>query len=193
MSLILLGILNSQAAAAGGAAAYDLLETQVLGTAASSVTFTGLDTLAAGYQHLQIRAVARSNRAAAASSLVGFRFNSDTGSNYSWHELIGSGSSVSSDAGTSATSMAYLWRIAGPTADADAYGAMVGDLLDFSDTNKYSTFRLLQGSMHGASQVEIGLGSGLWMNTAAVTSIDIIEGFGSTFTTGSRFSIYGVK
>ena len=189
MTPIPLGILDFPTGAAG---AYDLLETQVLTSSAASVTFTGLGSYTA-YKHLQIRAVARSNRPAAASSLVLFRLNSDTGSNYAWHELIGSGSSVSSSAGTSTTSMAYLWRIAGPTADADAYGAMVGDLLDFSDTNKYSTFRLLQGSIHGASQVEIGLGSGLWMNTAAVTSIDIIEGFSSTFTIGSRFSLYGIR
>ena len=189
MTPIPLGILDFPTGAAG---AYDLLETQVLTSSAASVTFTGLGSYS-DYKHLQIRAVARSNRPAAVSSLVLFRLNSDTGSNYAWHELIGSGSSVSSDAGTSTTSMAYLWRIAGPNADADAYGAMVGDLLDFSDTNKYSTFRLLQGSIHGASQVEIGLGSGLWMNTAAVTSIDIIEGFSSTFTIGSRFSLYGIR
>ena len=189
MTPIPLGILDFPTGAAG---AYDLLETQVLTSSAASVTFTGLGSYS-DYKHLQIRAVARSNRPAAVSSLVLFRLNSDTGSNYAWHELIGSGSSVSSSAGTSTTSMAYLWRIAGPTADADAYGAMVGDLLDFSDTNKYSTFRLLQGSIHGASQVEIGLGSGLWMNTAAVTSIDIIEGFSSTFTIGSRFSLYGIR
>ena len=176
MSFILLGILNSQAAGAGGAGAYDLLETTVLTSSASSVSFTGLDSYT-DYKHLQLRIVANGG------GLIYQRFNSDTGSNYAEHRLYGDGSSVNSQGFASQTEMIIGFG----TTTTDVFAACVVDVLDFSSSNKNTTVRSL-----GGDNSDVALGSGLWNNTNAVTSTDIFPNSGS-FATGSRFSLYGIK
>lgn len=184
MSLLLLGILNSQAAGAGGAGAYDLLETEILTSAASSVTFTGLDTLAAGYQHLQIRAVSTRSLVSGSSFFGLMRLNGDTGANYATHRLSGDGTSVTSTSAVSDTRM-LIFR-AGATLG--NWPSNVIDILDFANTSKNTTCRSMTGYAPGG----VHLSSGAWFNTDAVTSIELSNASGA-FQTGSRFSIYGVR
>ena len=188
MSLIPLGFWA--ASGGGAAAAYDLLETQVLASSAASVTFTGLDTLAAGYQHLQIRVTARTNLAASTSDILAMRFNSDSGSNYAHHQLQGNGSTVTSGNSTS-TSYIYSMQLPGNSSTANAFTAGVLDILDFSSASKNSTTRSLSGKAESANH--IALRSGLWINTAAVTAIELYTFLGGSLVTGSRFSLYGIK
>jgi len=187
MSLVLLGILNSQAAAGGGEA-YDLLETQVLTGTASSITFTGLGSYS-DYKHLQIRAVAKTNRSATNEN-TRLQINSDTGSDYSRHQLRGTGSSVVSEAATSQTS-AFIATIAGATSDSDSFSVFVSDILDFSSGSKNTTIRTLYGGLH--NYTEIGLSSGAYFDTSAVTSLELILQSGGSFVSGSRFSLMGVR
>lgn len=190
MSLVLLGILNSQAAAAGGGAAYDLLETQVLTSSASSVSFTGLGSYT-DYKHLQLRMTLRSTWTLGSQSLnVYGKFNSSTTSNYSWHDLNGEGSSVSSNAGTGQEYFRIKTVASQGDADSGAFGAVILDILDFSNTNKNTTIRALAGV--NATDNWISLNSGLWQTTSAVTSISFELGAGN-IDTGSRLSLYGIK
>jgi hypothetical protein len=187
MALFPLGILS--AAGAGGAdlGSFDLLESQILGSAQSSVTFSSLGTYSSTYKHLQIRFTARSTRASTLD-LVNFRFNGDTGSNYSLHRLTGNGSSVSS-AGASVQPNFYIGFISGGDAGGSQFGAGVADLLDPFSTTKNKTVKSLTGS---TSAPELDLYSGAWYNTASVTSFDLFPLAGN-FVTGSRFSLYGIK
>ena len=189
MSFMLLGILNAQATG-GGAGAFDLLETTTLTSSASSVTFSGLDAYS-DYKHLQIRMVAKS--VYGGGDVLSFNLNGDTGSNYAYHYLRGTGSAVQSNDGVS-TSTPWIATLPGSTADSDSFGAIVLDILDFSSANKNTTLRALSGSTSGS--VQIGLYSGLWNNTNAVTSVSLFPnsfGFTRNLVTGSRFSLYGVK
>ena len=164
---------------------FDLLETQVLGSTAASVTFSSLDTLAAGYQHLQIRATIRDAVSFQNSASFRLRFNGDSGNNYAWHRLFGNGSSVSSGAGTTQSG------IFGDNAGNGFYSGHVFDILDPFNTSKNTTARFINGYEAGSAK-SISIHSGVWMNTAALSSIGIFtEGFG--FVTGSRFSLYGIK
>lgn len=183
MSPIPLGILAL--AGAGAAGAYDLLETQVLSSSAASVTFTGLGSYS-DYKHLQIRVTTRATTSGQNSYYM--TFNNDTGNNYAYHRLFGDGSSVSSAASTSQPYI-YAGRMAESTDGADEFAATVTDILDFNNANKNTTVRLLTG--HTAGGVRIGLISGLWDDTSAVTEIDLTTF--SNFEVGSRFSLYGVK
>ena len=189
MSLILLGILNSQAVAAGPAGAYDLLETQTLGTTAASVTFTGLGSYT-DYKHLQLRMTVRSDDPDDDLSAISLRFNGDSGSNYANHQLSGNGSSVSSGASTSSTQIGLLDLVTGNLNTANVFGAGVMDILDFSSSSKNTTIRLLSGGLSD-TESRINLTSGLWNSTAAVTSLALIKG--DNFVAGSRFSLYGVR
>jgi len=187
MSLIPLGFWAASGGGGGGAA-FDLLETQTLASAASSVTFTGLGSYS-DYKHLQIRYVAR-NASSGFYRYIRFTFNGDTGANYSSHRLEANGSSVSSSALTTRNQIDGA-RVIDNNLTANSFDGGVLDLLDFSSVTKAKTIRYIGG--HTSSTYPfVALGSGRWGSTAAVTSINIFND-GTSFITGSRFSLYGVK
>jgi hypothetical protein len=176
-----LGVLAvAGAGAAGGGGSFDLLETTLITTNTTDITFSSLNTYTE-YKHLQIRAVIKDS---STFSTMLVRFNADTGSNYSRHNLQGNGSTVTSGAQTSQTSIICGF------ADATNYAALVMDILDFSSSNKNTTIRSLAGT-EGATD-RINLYSGAFLNTAAVTSITILNN-GSNMASGSRLSLYGIK
>ena len=188
MSFTLLGILQSQAAA-GGAGAYDLLETQVLSSSASSVTFTGLDSYS-DYKHLQIRLVGRVDTISTPSRNLFMKINGST-TNYDFHYLQANGSSVSSGSfgRTEPNILVGIDSLTGLSAPANAFGASIVDILDFSNTNKNTTVRSFSGESGG----RINLVSGLYNQTTAVNSLEFFDSSTPQFVTGSRFSLYGIK
>ena len=185
MSFILLGILNSQAEAAGGGGAYDLLETTVLTGTTSSITFSSIDQ---SYKHLQIRMVSRNSGDTSGSLL---RFNGDSGSNYATHRLYGFNDSVTSGALTSDTSMDLIAFSSNSLSSSADFGAGVIDILDYTNTSKNTTIRGIGGREQASSTSDFSvLLSGVWLNTSAVTSITLST---NTYAIGSRFSLYGIK
>ena len=166
--------------------AEDFLEEVVLTSSAASVTFSGLDAYS-DYKHLQIRMVARDS--SYATALVA-NLNSDTGSNYSYHRLSGNGSSVSSG-GTASQSYANIGNMTGADGyAADAFTALVTDILDFSNSSKNTTLRTFSG---GYDFTTVALYSNAWYNTAAVTSIELQPVGATSLVAGCRFSLYGSK
>ena len=177
-------------AGAGAAGSYDLLETQVLGSAAASVTFSSLSTYASSYQHLQLRVTARTSRADTGDDII-LRFNNDsTVANYRYHALYGTGSVAGSENAQVATGARFM-QATGANFTASAFNAGVCDILDPFETTKNKTIRTLSGVP--GSYDRIWLASNLWANTSAVTSITLVSGFSANFVTGSRFTIYGIK
>lgn len=168
--------------------AYDSIATTTVGAGgSSSVTFSSIP---ATYQHLQLRWIARSDRAAA-QDFVDIRFNSDTGANYAAHLLYGDGATASAAAYVSNTSAGVIFMPAS-TATASVFGTGVMDILDYANTNKYKTTRILGGTdINGSGRIV--LGSGVWMNTAAVTTLTIITDNASTYSQYSSFALYGIK
>lgn len=114
------------------------------------------------------------------------QLNSDTGSNYARHYLNGNGSTTGAGGNSSFTNM-----FVGTTANATStFGASIIDVLDYANTNKYKTSRALSGAdANGSGFVQFM--SGLWMNTAAVSTITITGD--SNFDQYSSFALYGVK
>lgn len=189
-----LGILAvAGAGAGGGGAAFDLLETQILTSSASSVTFTGLDTLAAGYQHLQIRMVTKTI-VDSSTDLFYLRFNSDSGNNYAGHSLFNNGSNVASSPYTAQSGIFIDTLGSSAFAGSNSFQAHVLDILNFSSSTKNTTVRGLAGRLveGGTAFAKIELLSGLWLNTNAVTSFSLTP-LNDSLKTGSRISIYGVK
>jgi hypothetical protein len=121
------------------------------------------------------------------------QFNADTGSNYNYHYLHGTGSAVNSGAtfGGYPSGIVDINFLPAATAPSNSFGVATLDILDPFETSKYTTARTLSGQS-GSSYSRIGLTSGAWRNTASLTSITFDDIFGS-FVTGSRFSLYGLK
>jgi len=184
MSLIL-GILAQDVAGAGGGTSYESIATVTVGSGGSStIDFTSIPS---GFTHLQLRGI---NRNTTADNTFRLRFNSDTGSNYSRHFLYGNGASALAAAGASQTSTG-IGIIANSGNSASIFSAFVIDILDYKDTSKYKTMRSLGGyDANGSGNV--GLFSGVWMNTAAITSISLLSDSGNQ-NQYSQFALYGIK
>jgi hypothetical protein len=162
---------------------YESIATRTAAGGETSFTFSSIPST---YKHLQIRSVFRPS----AIAWLAAQFNSDTGTNYSRHDLRGDGSSATAEAGVSVNLM-YL-HLYLPTPATNVFGAGVTDILDYTNTSKNTTVRALGGADANGSG-SIDLTSAAWLNTNAVTSITLTTNNGSTFTAGSSFALYGIK
>jgi hypothetical protein len=185
-----LGFFATAGAGAGAAGSFDLLETQVLASPTSSVTFSSLSTYAATYQHLQIRYTTRSARATD-SSFTKMIINGDSSANYSEHFMRGNGTSIQA-VGNTNVSYIHFGDTPAANATANVFNAGVFDLLDAFETTKFKTTRNFSG-VYGGGITYCQLWSGNWRNTNAVSSFTISDFFGANLATGSRFSLYGSK
>jgi hypothetical protein len=160
---------------------YEPIATTTLGSAASSVTFS---SISGSYTDL-VLVVDYSLNVSNSSLFV--RLNGDTGSNYSYTRLSGTGSAASSGRGTSSDQA----RI---TADTTAQSASTRqivtiNLMNYSNSTTYKTF-LVRYNSTGGTEAFVDL----WRNTAAVTSVQI-KGFDGTaiIESGATFTLYGIK
>ena len=175
------------------ATSFESIATVTVGSGgAANVEFTSIPGT---YSHLQVRGIVRSTTTADGRASFSLRINSDTGSNYAKHNLIGDGASVSAEGQANKTSMfANAFMIPSATSTASVFGGFIVDILDYANTNKYTTCRNLIGfDNNGTSPLpgRVGLESGLWMNTNAVTSLKFTTD--SNWAQYTHFALYGIK
>jgi hypothetical protein len=177
----ILGIWTSAQQGANAVGDYESIQTVTVGSGgASSISFTSIPST---YSHLQIRVIARSS----SNPQVNLRFNSDSGSNYTEHQVGGNGTAASAYGAGSLNLMPQ-----GPVASTTSvFAGFVIDILDYANTNKFKTIRGLNGYDQNGSGF-IGLYSNLWRNTAAVSNIELLANVGS-FAQYSSFALYGIK
>jgi len=171
---------------------YTSLQTVTVGSGgASSITFSSIPST---YTHLQIRALSQNAQSTTGYDQISMRFNGDTGTNYTDHYIIGNGSTASANAETSVTSIRKI-GVSGESGSANVFGANIIDILDYANTNKYKTARGLYGRDGNTNNTDgiVVLASGLWLNTAAITSITLFDITGFNFTQNSSFALYGVN
>ena len=190
----ILGILASSNAPKAGD--YESIQTVTVGsTAQSSVSFTSIPST---YKHLQIRAIGRDNRPSTWIDGCYISFNSDTtGTNYYYHQILGNGSSALAFNGAGATGYGLPNGLISATFATSSFGANVIDILDYANTNKNKVVRVLTG-VEDNTNGTIRFQSGLWLNTAAITSITLINDGGSVpanalFQQYTQFALYGIK
>ena len=128
----------------------------------AAITFTGIP---ATYKHLQIRGMIRGG------GEVRYRLNGDTTANYSFHTVMGNNATADSGGGENQNYSRFL-VFQGLTGTANSFGVFVMDILDYANTNKFTTTRVLHGQDDN-SYGETGLSSGLWFNSSAITSVTI--------------------
>lgn len=161
---------------------------------ATSISFTSIPST---YSHLQIRGTLQSNRAVYGIESLGMQVGNgsvDTGNNYSFHILEGSGSAVSALGVTSTSSIQTDGLSA---ASSNMFGGIVIDILDYANTHKYKTTRLLAGSDYNGTIAGYGgyiaFSSGLWQSTNAINTITLTPTYGTAFNQYSSLALYGVK
>lgn len=163
---------------------YESIATVTVSSSVSSVSFTSIPST---YTHLQIRLIGNNSATDAAYTT----FNSDTGTNYTRHRLVGNGTAATAASGLTQTAIVTNSGTIGFPSTANCFGPSIMDILDYANTNKYKTVRTLSGvDINSSGGVE--LASGLWMNTAAITRIDIAAYLGN-WTQYSTFALYGIR
>lgn len=165
---------------------YDLIQEQVLGSAAASVTFSSIPGT---YKDLVIEVIAASNRASSANDLAKLNFNSDTASNYSRTGVYGTGTTAASFRDSSIT---YIHN--GYTAgDTGSLGdrTVFFQIMSYTNTNVFKT--VLSRGNDPASEVNAVVG--LWRKSPAeaITTIAIAPVNGTQWKTNSTFRLWGVS
>lgn len=177
----------------GLATSFESIATVTVGAGgSSSIDF---NSISGTYQHLQIRGIVRSSNAVTVDQSM-LRLNGDTSSSsYAFHQVGGNGSSAFAEGYGTGTlgGIAPLTRQPGTSGTASTFGTFVVDILDYTNTNKYKTVRILYGyDANGSGQV--GLTSGLFLpNTNAITSISLVIQGGGNYAQYSTAALYGVK
>lgn len=159
--------------------AYESIATYTVGVGGQTdLTFSSIpDT----YKHLQVRWITRSS-GGAYNPLI--KFNGDSGNNYSWHYLDGNGTSVNVGGATTTNSI----LIAGVQNTANIFSTAIMDILDYKETTKYKTIKILQGADYNGSG-SVDLWSGNWRSNSVVSSITFVT-YNAEY---SQFALYGIK
>jgi len=158
---------------------YESIATVTVGSGGASViTFSSIPS---GFAHLQIRFIYETG------DWGTFRFNGDTtASNYRGHQLAGNGSTASAS-----TSANIIYEPQASNGGSRNCYAGIIDILDYTSTTKNKVTRSLEGTdINGSGYIY--LTSGLWMNTAAVTSITMTRNT-TDWGNYSSFALYGIK
>jgi hypothetical protein len=154
---------------------YEPISSTTLGTATASVTFSSIPQT---YTDLIIVG----NLNTTASLDYWYRLNSDTGSNYNNNRILGNGTTPTAFRATNQT-INYL--NANSTTGQHSF---ITHFMNYSNTTTYKT----QLTRYGNASLETVLRVNLWRNTAAISTI-LIQTDSSTFTSGSTFTLYGIK
>ena len=166
---------------------YRPIETQTLGSAAATVTFS---SILSTYTDLVLVANIQVNTGG--GPIV--TFNADTGSNYSVTRLWGAGSSASSNRSSSQTGI-DIGADAAASITADIYTPYIFNIMNYSNSTTYKTslltLRTATGGYGGTGEVNQSVG--LWRNTNAINSITLTAAYSRNFQSGSSFTLYGIK
>ena len=168
---------------------YTLIESQVLGSAAASVTFSSIP---ADYTDLIIRSSVRNDTGSSTQCSYKITINSDSGSNYSFTSLRGSGTTASSTRLSSQTSLRLDYQGAGGNATSNTFGSSEIYIPNYLSTTlkPISSFGVGENNSTTAFRAAI---AGLYQGTSAISSITIADLDAHDFVTDSSFYLYGIK
>lgn len=188
----ILGIIASSKFAAVGD--FESIATVSVGSGgAANIELTSIPST---YTHLQLRCFLQANRATFGMGEFEMTVNGAGGTNYSRHGIVGYGSGGGPGYWGNADA-AYIYADRGlGTNTGGTYAALVIDILDYKDTNKYKTVRGMQGvDFNGSVGGYTGATnwfSGAYKSTSAITSIKFVSVYGN-FTQYSQVALYGIK
>jgi len=159
---------------------YEAIATQTLGSSVATVTFSSIPST---YTDL----VLVINAFASTGADIWIRCNGDSGSNYSYTALWGDGTSAASGRG-STLSEGLLTDYYGTPSSAQPNISIV-------QFNNYSNSTTFKTAISRANRANSGTDAvvSMWRNTSAITSLTLRFGGSQTFSSGSTFSLYGIK
>jgi hypothetical protein len=162
---------------------YTLINSTTVGSDSSSVTFSSIP---ATYTDLLLVSNWKSPNSTYGNISLSIRFNSDTGTNYSFTNVLGTGSATQSNR-SSNNSIIILNYTGSPHTQFNVFQT---NILDYSNTTTYKTVIGRDSNSGGG----VGAVAGLWRNTSAINSVTIlVDSFNTGLATGSTFKLYGIE
>lgn len=161
--------------------AYEVISTTTVGTAAQTVT---LSSIPQTYTDL----IVVINAQASVQSDLYLTFNGDTSAVYSNTTLFGDGTSAGSTRNSRGNAFMTLTYYGAVTTTAGNSVHTV-NIMNYANTTTHKT--VLTRANAASSGVDASVG--LWGSTAAITSMTFDLPSTRTFSTGSTFTLYGVK
>jgi hypothetical protein len=167
---------------------YEPIETKVLGSAAAIVTF---NSIPGTYTDLVLITNLKSSATPTAYAPTMY-FNSDTSkTNYSFTALYGDGSGVSGAVTfrwTTSTSTQH--GVMATAVSASNFNTGIINIQNYANTTTNKTVLTRTSDPANVTYTTVGQ----WLNTAAITTISLYAADGNKdFTTGSTFTLYGIK
>lgn len=156
---------------------YEPISSIILNTDIAEVSFTSIPS---NYTDLVCTV---SGRYSGVSNMR-IRFNSDSGSNYSYIILSGSTGMESLRGSNTGVTQADYYAALGTTNPGNA----VINIFSYTNTNIFKPILMSSGSVDTA----IHRNSGLWRSLSVVTSINFVNG-GNNYKAGTVFNLYGIR
>lgn len=175
---------NYQRVTPDSGAMFPIAMANVGSAGAAYVEFTSIPNT---YKHLQLRMSVKAD--ATTNGTPTLVYNNDTSSVYTYHHLVGNGSSLASY--SPGANYGGTWFINGGQS-ADQYAAYVTDILDYTSNTKAKTIRTLAGFDNNGSG-SIYLVSQAYINTSsAISSLKLTVQSGN-ISQFSQVALYGIK
>lgn len=154
-------------------ATYEKIATTTLGSAAASVTFSSISS---AYTDIVVIATGQ----VVTESTLYFRFNGDSGSNYSSTTVAGNGTSPDQIRFTNTDRMYfYNWKPSPSNA--------IFNIQNYSNSTTNKTVLARMNGSTGYTSATVGM----WRSTATINQLLIHSN--DTFASGSTFTLYGIK
>jgi len=160
---------------------YDLIASNVLGSAAASVTFSSIP---ATYRDLVLVVSAK---AVEANGTIFMRLNADSGTNYNYVQMAGNGSVTNSESnsGLSSFRLGYNYDLITTT----NFNLSTVNFLDYNATDKHKSLLIRTNEASLATYAV----AGRYASTSAVSGILLYPAGFTNFAAGSSFHLYGIS
>lgn len=163
---------------------YESLATTTLSSTTATVTFSSISS-----DYTDLVLVCNNVKSVAAGATILIRFNNDSSAIYSHIELYGNGTTATSTKTSSGTNTPIQYFIGVGTANEGVVN--VTNIMNYANTTSYKMVLARENNSPDPNYPGSGLIIGTWRGTAAINRIDLIGN--SSFTSGSVFTIYGIK
>jgi hypothetical protein len=116
-----------------------------------------------------------------------FRFNNDSGTNYSLHYWATTGSGTA--AGGTGAASSFFSTLAPNGTSPTRPNVIIIDIFDYASTTKYKTVKSFGGASGTDGTGVLNVSGAQWRSNDAITSILMSRSFGS----GTSIALYGIK
>jgi hypothetical protein len=151
----------------------------------TDVSFTSIPGT---YKSLQLRMIG--GYPGSGNTSYSMRMNSDTGSNYAFHQVSGNGTTASAGGSANQTQLDLTSL---PASNSGYWGVAIAEIIDYASTSKFKTVTSVGGHNDPINpSYVVKLSSGLWRSTSAITSLTLGTQ-GATWRANSVIALYGIK